>query len=192
MARARKDYTKNEILAAMSKTKSVRAAARYLGCSYQHLKPIMKMYKDEVTGKSLFEIHKNQSGKGIPKFIGSKTGEPALREIIEGRIDASLFDPQKIKWRLLTEGFLEEKCAICGFQERRVLDYKIPLILHFKDNNKKNFGLGNLQMLCYNHYFLMVGDVFNNKDLDQLETQVDLNRTSEAVNLELDDYHLEK
>ena len=64
-----KPISKEMCLAAMAKTKSVRAAARYLNCSYQHLKPYMKSYKDETTGKSLFELHKNQSGKGIPKFI---------------------------------------------------------------------------------------------------------------------------
>ena len=27
----------------------------------------------------------------------------------------------------------------CGFKERRVFDYKMPLLLHFKDKNKKNY-----------------------------------------------------
>jgi len=39
--------SKEQILAAMDKTKSVRAAARYLNISYQHLKKWMKVYKDE-------------------------------------------------------------------------------------------------------------------------------------------------
>ena len=59
--------TKEMVIAAMNKTKSVRSAARYLNCSYTHLKKYMKAYVDEATGKSLFEVHKNQSGKGIPK-----------------------------------------------------------------------------------------------------------------------------
>jgi hypothetical protein len=192
MGRQPKTYTKNEILSAMAKTKSVKAASRYLGCSYQHLKPIMKMYIDEATGKSLFELHKNQQGKGVPKHIRKKKSEPALVDILEGRIDSSLFNPDKLKRRLITEGFLPEKCAICGFEERRLLDHKIPLILNFKDRNKKNFSITNIQLLCYNHFFLMVGNVFNNKDLDQLETQVEKYKTTEAVNLELDDYHLER
>ena len=192
--RPRKDYTKNEIISAMAKTKSIKAAARYLGCSYQHLKPIMKMYIDEATGKSLFELHKNQQGKGIPKFWASKMkgSEPALLDIIEGRVDCNLFDPQKLKWRLITEGFIKEECALCGFHERRLLDHKIPLILYFKDNNKKNYSLTNLQLLCYNHYFLTVGDIFNKQDLTQLETNASISRTSDAVELELDDYHLER
>jgi hypothetical protein len=192
MGRQRKTYTKNEILTAMSKTKSVKAASRYLGCSYQHLKPFMKMYIDEATGKSLFELHKNQPGKGVPKHIRRKKSEPALIDILEGRVDSSLFKPDKLKRRLIVEGVLEEKCSVCGFEERRLLDHKIPLLLHFKDNNKKNFSINNIHFLCYNHFFLMVGDVFNNKDLDQLETHSERYNTTEAVNLELDDYHLER
>ena len=48
-----KHFKKEEILAAMDKTKSVRSAARYLNCSYQHLKKWMKFYEGE-DGKSLF------------------------------------------------------------------------------------------------------------------------------------------
>ena len=57
----RRDFTKTEILNAMDKTKSVKVAARYLNCSYQHLKPWMKFYKDEETGLTLFDLHKNQT-----------------------------------------------------------------------------------------------------------------------------------
>ena len=60
--------TKESIISAMDKTKSVRAAARYLNCSYQHIKKWMKLYVDS-SGVSLFDAHKNQSGKGIPKFL---------------------------------------------------------------------------------------------------------------------------
>ena len=93
-----KPISKEQCLAAMKHTRSVRAAARYLHCSYQHLKPFMKAYKDEETGLSLFELHKNQSGKGIPKFI---TGEhldkiAPIEDIVNGKVDASSFDVNKL------------------------------------------------------------------------------------------------
>ena len=47
-----KPFTKEQIKAAMAKTKSVKAAARYLNCSYHHLKRYMKLYTDEETGKT--------------------------------------------------------------------------------------------------------------------------------------------
>ena len=187
-----KPISKEMCLAAMNKTKSVKAAARYLNCSYQHLKKYMKLYNDEETGQTLFDKHKNQSGKGIPKFLSSKGKEPALLDIIEGRVDASSFSPEKIKYRLIAEGYLEEECSKCGFKERRVTDYKVPLILNFKDKNKKNYNKENIHFLCYNCYFLHVDNVFTEKDIQQLEDHVPLNNTTEAINFELDDYHMQR
>ena len=189
---AAKVISKEMCLAAMNKTKSVKAAARYLNCSYQHLKRYMKLYQDVETGMTLFDKHKNQSGKGIPKFLSSKGKEPALLDIIEGRIDASLFSPEKIKYKLITEGYLEEECDKCCFQERRVTDYKVPLILNFKDKNKKNYNKDNIHFLCYNCYFLYVDNVFTDKDIEQLEGHVPLNNATEAINFELDDYHMQR
>jgi len=113
-------------------------------------------------------------------------------DVIEGRIDVSHFKPQKIKYRLIHEGLLKEECACCEFKERRVADYKIPLILHFKDKNKKNYKLDNIQLLCYNCYFLTVGDVFNDKDILQLEDNTSVSGTTEAIEFELDEYHLDR
>jgi hypothetical protein len=180
--------TKESIISAMDKTKSVRAAARYLNCSYQHIKKWMKLYVDS-NGVSLFDAHKNQSGKGIPKFLSVSNlnkKEPAILDIIEGRIDPSHFNPQKIKYRLITDGYLKDECCNCGFHERRVSDYKSPLILHFKDNNKQHYRLDNMEMLCYNCYYLMVGDIFSGKQLEGLEDHKPMNQSE--VDWELDEY----
>jgi hypothetical protein len=187
-----KHLSKDQVMMAMNKTKSVRAAARYLNVSYQHLKKWMKLYKDE-NGNTLFESHKNQSGKGIPKFLSSTPfgkKDPAILDIIEGRIDPAHFNPQKIKYRMIQEGYLKEECSNCGFNERRVSDYRIPLILHFKDKNKQHYRLENLEMLCYNCYYLMVGDVFDNKQIEGLEDHKPINQSE--VDWELDDYTLQR
>ena len=189
---AAKPISKDMCLAAMNKTKSVKAAARYLNCSYHHLKRYMKLYVDEETGKTLFEVHKNQSGKGIPKFLKSTGKEPALLDIIEGKIDAASFSPKKLKYRLITEGHLEECCGNCGFQEHRVTDHKVPLILHFKDKNKLNYNLNNIEFLCYNCYFLFIGEVFTERDIKKLEDNLSVTKTTEAVDMQLDDYHLQR
>jgi hypothetical protein len=181
-----KPLTKEQILAAMGKTKSNRAAARYLNVSYIHYKGWAKLYKDEATGVTLFEKHKNPSGKGIPKFLNNGRKDPALIDVIEGRVDSSHFSPQKIKYRLIEEGLLKEECNQCGFQERRVLDYKMPLILHFRDTNKKNYRIENLQMLCYNCYFLTIGDIFTRKQLEGLEDHKPMNLGQS--DWEVDDY----
>ena len=180
-----KPLSKEMIVAAQANTKSNMAAARYLHVSYQHYKRYAKMYK-------LFDSHKNQSGKGIPKFLKGKGKEPALLDIIEGRVSAAHFTPAKIKYRLIEAGYLSEQCSMCGFKERRVLDYKMPLLLHFKDGNKSNYLKENIELLCYNHYFLTVGDIFNEKDIKQIESHQEHFGTSEKIEFEVDDYHLQR
>ena len=189
---AAKSFTKDQILNAMDKTQSVAGAARYLNCSYQHLKKYMKLYKDEESGKTLFEIHLNPSGKGIPKFLTNGKKDPALLDIIEGRINAASFSPDKLKYRLTTEGYLEECCGNCGFTEHRVTDHKVPLILHFKDKNKLNYRLENIEFLCYNCYFLFIGEVFTERDIKKLEDNLSVSKTTDAVDMQLDDYHLQR
>ena len=113
-------------------------------------------------------------------------------EIIEGRIAASSFDPNKLKYSLIEQGYLLEECNICKFKERRVLDYKIPLLLHFKDKNSNNYSLNNVQLLCYNHYYLQVGDIFNSKAIKQIETGTEQFGTTDTVEFEVDEYHLQR
>ena len=189
---AAKPISKDMCLTAMDKTKSVKAAARYLNCSYHHLKRYMKLYVDEETGKTLFDKHKNQQGKGIPKFLKASGKEPSLIDIIEGKINPASFSPEKLKYRLTTEGYLEECCGNCGFTEHRVTDHKVPLILHFKDKNKLNYNLTNIEFLCYNCYFLFIGEVFSERDIKKLEDNKSVTKTTDAVDMQLDDYHLQR
>ncbi len=182
-----KPLSKEQILAAISQTRSNRAAARYLNVSYPHYKKWAELYDSSEPGyKSLFEQHLNPSGKGIPKFLSNKGKEPALLDIIEGRVDASSFSPDKIKYRLVSEGYLLEECSSCGFHERRVIDYKIPLLLHFKDKNKKNYRKDNIEFLCYNCYYLSVGDIFNEKQIEGIEDHKPV--STGEVDWELDPY----
>jgi len=185
-----KPLSKEQILAAMDKTLSNRAASRYLNVSYQHYKKWAKIYTNEETGQSLFDKHLNQQGKGIPKFLRGSGKEPALIDIIEGRVDPSSFNPAKIKYRLISEGHLEEKCANCGFCERRVFDYKMPLLLHFKDNNKKNYRKENTELLCYNCFYLFIGDIFTSKQIEGMEDHKPVNLGKN--DWDVDDYHLRR
>jgi len=193
-----KPISKEECLRAMKQTRSIMAAARYLGCSYQHIKPIMKAYKDVETGVSLFDIHKNQCGKGIPKFIQSpkKSGfgkpMPAIEEIINGKVDSNSFTPEKLKLKMVEGGFMAEECYWCGFDERREMDFKIPLLMFFKDGNKNNYQDGNPQLSCYNCHFMRLGNVFTDKDIESLEGHKIVYKTSKAVDFQIDDYHKKK
>ena len=138
------------------------------------------LVKDEETGKTLLELHMNQEGKGIPKFLTSGGKEPPLLDLLEGRIPAEHFDPQKIKRRIIFEALIEEKCARCGFDERRALDTKVPIVLHHKDGNKKNWHLNNLEFMCYNCSFLYAVSPITEQQVEAMEDYVD--RNFEEVN----------
>ena len=171
---APKPLSKEDILRAMKFTKSNRAAARYLGVSYQHYKPWAKLYKLEDEGLTLFELHKNQSGKGIPKFLPNRRKDPNVKDIVETGTGWESFTPEKIKSRLIAEAYLKDECYQCGFNERRVTDYKTPLLLHFKDGNKCNYLLDNLDLQCYNCYFLYVADPLTPDQVRHIEDNTEV------------------
>tara|TARA_B110000908_G_scaffold62915_2_gene76460 strand:+ start:878 stop:1510 length:633 start_codon:yes stop_codon:yes gene_type:complete len=188
VARPSKILTKEAILRAQKTTRSNMAAARYLHVSYNHYKKYAKMYKDE-DGVALLEVHKNQEGKGIPKFALAGNNEIPLMDLLEGRVPIEHFDPRKIKARLLSEGKLVEVCSNCGFSERRVTDQKVPVILNFKDGNKKNWHLDNLEFLCYNHSFLYAASPIDEKRAEAMEDYV--KTVEDEPTWELDEYHIE-
>ena len=189
---APKVYSKEDILRAMRFTKSNRAAARYLGCSYQHYKPYAKLFRlneSDPASPTLFDAHKNQSGKGIPKFLPNKRKEQNVKNIIENGTGWESFTPEKIKVRLIAEGYLKDECYHCGFAERRVTDYKIPLLLNFKDGNKFNYLIDNLELLCYNDYFLLVADPLTPDQIRHIEDSSTVKAVSH--DWDLDEAHLE-
>ena len=154
---------------AMKHTKSNMAAARFLGCSYPHYKQYAKLYKNEED-QTLFDAHLNRQGRGISKNLYKKQDLTPIMDILEGRVDIANYSPKDIKERLIHESLVAEECHSCGFNERRVVDYKVPLILNFSDNNAKNWKLENLEMLCYNCYYLLIGDVFTPEQVDKIES----------------------
>lgn len=190
-----KPISKEDCLRAMKQTRSIYAAARYLNCSYQHLKPFMKAYKDEETGVSLFDMHKNQCGKGIPKFMSNAPfgrKHPAIEDIVNGKADASSFTPDKLKFKMVEAGYMIEQCYWCSYDDRRDVDGKSPLIMFFKDGNKHNFRDGNCQLSCYNCYFLRLGNVFTERDMESLEGHQTVYKTTEMIDFQMDDYQKRK
>ena len=188
LGRATKPITKEQLLAAMKMTKSNMACARYLGISYMHYSRYAKSYIDKETGKTLFDLHKNQSGKGIRKFLGGK--DPDLKALMDGELYVKSYNLNRYKDRLIQEGYIEEKCSVCNFNEQRVNDYRVPLLISFKDYNKRNWKLENIELLCYNHYFLYVGNIFNEKQIEGIQEYKDVPKTQE-VDWELDENMLD-
>lgn len=188
MGRPSKILTKEDILRAQKMTRSNMAAARYLHVSYNHYKKYAKMYKNE-NDETLLEAHKNQEGKGIPKFLTNKGKQPPLMDLLEGHIPIEHFDPQKVKSRIIQECLIEEKCNHCNFTERRVVDLKTPLILHHKDGNRKNWHLDNLEFLCYNCAFLYGKSPITDEQIQAQEHYVD--KSKDEFEWEMDEHIIE-
>ena len=127
MGRPAKILSKEDLLRAMSQTRSNRAAARYLHVSY--------------------------------------------------------------KERLIFEAVIEEKCNKCGFAERRVLDNRVPLILHHKNKDKKDFTLDNIELLCYNCSFLYGVSPITDQQVVKMEDYVE--KHGEEFTWEMDEHHIE-
>jgi hypothetical protein len=181
---ASKFISKEDCLRAMDNTRSNRGAARFLRCSFAHYKKYARLYVND-DGVTLWEAHKNPSGKGIPKFLPNKGKQAPLKELIEGKISVSSFEPAKIKQRLVFEGYLKEECSRCGFHEERLGDSKIPLILQFKDRNKVNYELSNIELMCYNCSFLYAVSPITDQQVIKMEDYVD--KQGQEVDWEIDD-----
>lgn len=154
----KRKLTRADIELAMKNTRSNRAASKYLGVHYLTYKKYAKMFTDD-NGVTLFELHKNQAGKGIKKYGIPQMKRIPLQDVLDNKHPT--YHPVRLRNRLINEGLLPEKCANCGHQQRRVYDNKIPLILNFLDNDIHNYNIDNLELLCYNCYYHLVGNPLN-------------------------------
>jgi hypothetical protein len=145
----------SQIETAMKMTRSNAAAAEYLRVSYTLYKKFAKLYKNEE-GQTLFEAHLNQSGRGMSKTHISKK-RMALDEVLLGR--HANYPREKLLRRMIISGYIEEKCNHCGYCQKRPSDLKTPLILHNLNGNKTDFRIENLEVLCFNCYFVIVGNI---------------------------------
>jgi hypothetical protein len=145
----RKSYnlTEEEVRYVMSITENNRQAFKYLKIRPETWRKYASRYIDKETGKSLFDLHK----KGNHVFTSTAPKATAL-EVINGR--KHTHSKEKLQQMLIEEGLMVEECHICGFNERRITDYKVPLMLMWKDGNKDNCVLDNMELVCFNHAYL--------------------------------------
>jgi hypothetical protein len=90
-------------------------------------------------------------------------------DILEGVVSTTLISMKEVKMRLISEGYIKEECSSCGYKNKRNIDQKVPLLVHYVDGNKRNWRLENLQFLCYNCYYIHIGDIFEQRQIDAME-----------------------
>tara|TARA_B100000287_G_scaffold150272_1_gene142038 strand:- start:240 stop:656 length:417 start_codon:yes stop_codon:yes gene_type:complete len=128
----------------------------------------------------------NKSGKGISK-PKQRSGKYSLDSICNG--EHPNYNVWKLGKRLLKAGYFKEECCQCKFDERRITDFRVPLIIDFIDGNKTNHLRENIRFLCYNCYFLIVGNLAGrpvrrmDKELKDLKKYIRLEDVKENINL---------
>lgn len=153
------NLTEPEIRYAMANSKSNAEAARFVGCDISTYKRYAIRYVDEESGKNLWELHKNPSGKKLTKHFAYHPHRIDIFDVLDGKYPR--YDRKKLTQRIIQECIFPEECAVCGFNERRITDDVVPLILTWKDGDLTNHRKENLEFICYNCYFLTYDDVFH-------------------------------
>jgi hypothetical protein len=168
------NLTEEEVREAMKNSRSNKEAARWLDISFLTYKRYAETFIDLDTGKSLYEVHKNKQGVGIPR---KGSGRPIK---IEKYTDEELRENQvysssalaRLKATMMETGKLGYTCACCGYAEKRVTDMKVPLLLNFKNGKKSDWRIENLRWVCYNCSFLLGLDYFSNSLTQKIESLV--------------------
>ncbi len=134
---------KSEILEAKKHAVNEAGAARFLKVNIKTYRKYAMMYgiydpKPNIRGqRNIFDPHR---------------GKYPLHEILEGKYPD--LEPFKVKDKLIRSGLKKAECEQCGFNERRIVDNKIALILNFMDDNSKNHRLDNMKLYCLNCTFV--------------------------------------
>ena len=153
------NFTQAQIEYAIANTKSNHAAAKFMGVQLNTYRKYAKAY-------GLYEGHLNP--KGIGTLKGSHGYAIPIEDIFANKNPN--YPTIQLKKRLIAEHILDERCEICGFNERRTADAQIPIVLDWKDGNQKNLARENLRFICYNHAMLTRGRI-NIKQVRFMEKQ---------------------
>ncbi len=132
----------SELREAQSKTITAADAARYLKVCYYTYRKYALLYGIWKTN-----IHYKKEGK----IMNPEKGKYPLSRILSGEFPN--YPVYRLKDKLIQSGYKKAECEQCGYNERRITDGKMPLILNFEDGNFKNHKEENIKLLCYNCTF---------------------------------------
>lgn len=124
---------REDILLWIDENRSKAFMARELNCKQDTLNKYLERLGITYNG--------NQSGKNFSK----KSHGMNLIEYLDQSVD---IQSNKVRKKLLQEGYKDYQCERCGLSEW--LGQPIPLELHHIDGDKNNNTLENFQLLCPN------------------------------------------
>ena len=127
------EQKKDLILQWIEEGRTKASMSRELDCKPETLNRYLTKWGIEYKG--------NPSGKGTKKNRSKWT----LVEYLEKSVD---IQTNKVRAKLLEEGYKEHKCECCGMTTW--MDKPIPLEVHHKDGDRHNNTLENYELLCPN------------------------------------------
>jgi hypothetical protein len=139
---------KFEIEEAQANALSAAGAAKYLGVCHA-------TYKKYAVFYGIYKNLLNKRGVGVAKgYAMSQKHSTKLKDIFENKHPT--YPLQRLKWRMVARGLVDDNCYQCGFKETRITDDKKPVLMVFKDE-VGDYTPSNLIVLCYNCCFLTKG-----------------------------------
>lgn len=133
------DFSDEEFIEIAKSSNSMSRAAKLLGMSY-------KSFRKKAIELNCF--NPNQSGKGTKKNMPSISTE----DILAGKYPS--YQTYKLKKRLINEGYLEDKCSICGWDKKPEGAKYTPCELDHINGNPTDHRLENLRIICPNCHSL--------------------------------------
>jgi hypothetical protein len=138
---------------------SIESIAKALNMSKRIFIKYAKIYAYTSSETYYDYFQRMKSWKPKPASIYNAKVRQKVMEIVANKRQ-NTFPIGDLMYMLFRYELKKECCENCGCGERRSHDGRKPLLMTFKrKNNIKNYSLDNLQILCYNCYFMTVGDV---------------------------------
>ena len=100
--------------------------------------------------KKLGVYKPNQGGIGIDKK--QRNNHIDTKDILSGNYPQ--YQTYKLKLRLINEGYIEDKCSICGWDKKPIDSKYTPCELDHINGNPRDHRLENLRLICPNCHSL--------------------------------------
>ena len=100
--------------------------------------------------KKLGVYKPNQGGIGIDKQ--QRNDHIDTKDILSGNYPQ--YQTYKLKLRLINEGYIEDKCSICGWNKKPIDSKYTPCELDHINGNPRDHRLENLRLICPNCHSL--------------------------------------
>ena len=136
-----KQIDKEEFIKVCKESNSMLSAARKLNLHFN-------TFKRYAIKFNCYQA--NQPHKGIK--TGPRSDRIKTDDILKGLYPD--YQTYKLKLRLLREGYIEDKCQKCGWNEKPEGAEFSPCELHHKDGNSHNHLFENLELICPNCHSL--------------------------------------